>query len=46
MKFAHFIHMYQPWWQHPGILDKITNESYRPLLRGFIKNPETKSLLI
>lgn len=42
MKWAHFIHMYQPWWQHPGILEKITNESYRPLLRGFLKNPETK----
>ncbi len=42
MKWAHFIHMYQPWWQHPGILEKITNESYRPLIRGFLKYPQTK----
>ncbi len=42
MKWGHFIHMYQPWWQHPGILEKITNESYRPLIRGFLKIEETK----
>ena len=42
MKWAHFIHMYQPWWQHPGILEKIANESYRPLIRGLLKEPKTK----
>ncbi|TXI33600.1 MAG: hypothetical protein E6Q58_02515 [Niabella sp.] len=42
MKWAHFLHMYQPWWQHPGILEKIVNESYRPLIRGFLKTPNTK----
>ncbi len=42
MKWAHFLHMYQPWWQHPGVLEKIVNESYRPLLRGFLKTPSTK----
>ena len=34
--------MYQPWWQHPGILEKIANESYRPLIRGLLKEPKTK----
>jgi hypothetical protein len=42
MKWAHFLHMYQPWWQHPGVLEKIVNESYRPLLMGFLKTPNTK----
>lgn len=42
MKWAHFIHMYQPSSQHPGTLEKIVNESYRPLLRGFLKEPKTK----
>ncbi len=45
MKFGHFLHMYQPWWQHPGILEKITNESYRPLIRGFLKIDKTKITL-
>ncbi|OGC52007.1 hypothetical protein A2982_00100 [candidate division WWE3 bacterium RIFCSPLOWO2_01_FULL_39_13] len=45
MKWAHFLHIYQPADQHPGILEKIVNESYRPLLRGFFKIPETKVTL-
>lgn len=42
MKWAHFLHIYQPYDQHPGILDKIVNESYRPLIRGLYKTPEAK----
>src|SRR3990167_10941147 len=45
MKWAHFLHIYQPSAQHPGILEKIVNESYRPLLRGFYKIGETKITL-
>lgn len=42
MRWAHFLHLYQPHDQHPGILEKIVNESYRPLLKGFLRNPKTK----
>ncbi len=45
MKWAHFLHIYQPADQHPGILEKIVNESYRPILRGLIKTPESRVTL-
>ena len=45
MKWAHFLHIYQPFDQHPGTLEKIVNESYRPLIRGFLKEPKTKITL-
>jgi len=45
MKWGHFLHIYQPSDQHLGILEKIVNESYRPLLRGFLKIPETRVTL-
>lgn len=45
MKWAHFLHIYQPSDQHPGVLEKIVNESYRPLIRGFLKEPKTKITL-
>lgn len=45
MYWAHFLHIYQPWDQHPGILDKIANESYRPLVRGLYKTPNAKITL-
>lgn len=45
MKWAHFLHIYQPDDQHPGILEKIVNESYRPLFRGLMKIPNAKLTL-
>lgn len=45
MYWAHFLHIYQPWDQHPGVLDKIANESYRPLVRGLYKTPNAKITL-
>ncbi len=45
MKWAHFLHIYQPADQHPGILEKIVNESYRPILRGLLKTPDAKITL-
>lgn len=45
MKWAHFLHIYQPADQHPGILEKIVNESYRPILRGLLKIPRAKVTL-
>jgi len=45
MKWAHFLHIYQPSGQHPGILDKIVNESYRPILRGLYITENAKITL-
>lgn len=45
MKWAHFLHIYQPADQHPGILEKIVNESYRPILKGLMKVPEARVTL-
>lgn len=45
MKWAHFLHIYQPADQHPGTLEKIVNESYRPLLKGFLRVARTKVTL-
>ena len=45
MKWGHFLHIYQPAGQHPGVLEKIVNESYRPLIRGFLRIPETRITL-
>jgi len=45
IKWAHFLHIYQPSDQHPGILEKIVNESYRPLIKGFYKTENTKVTL-
>lgn len=45
MKWGNFLHIYQPADQHPGVLEKIVNESYRPLIRGFLKIPETRVTL-
>lgn len=40
MYWANFLHIYQPPDQRPEILERIVNESYRPLLSGLEKNPE------
>ena len=45
MIWAHFLHIYQPADQHPGTLEKIVNESYRPILRGLFKLPKGKITL-
>ncbi len=45
MRWAHFLHIYQPADQHPGTLEKIVNESYRPILRGLFKLQKGKITL-
>lgn len=45
MKWSHFLHIYQPSDQHPGTLEKIVNESYRPLIRGLYKSDKAKITL-
>jgi hypothetical protein len=45
MVWSVFLHIYQPPDQRPEILEKIVNESYRPLLKGFLANPRTRLTL-
>ena len=46
MFWMNFLHIYQPPDQSEEILEKVANESYRPLFRGFLdaskKNPRLK----
>ncbi len=39
MFWSNFFHIYQPFDQRPEILERIVNESYRPLILGWKKNP-------
>lgn len=43
MYFACFLHFYQPYFQHDDILERIVNESYRPLMRIFLNNPQARA---
>lgn len=42
MKWANFLHIYQPPRQVPEILDRVVNESYRPLAESLQKYPKIK----
>lgn len=40
--WAPLLHFYQPPTQIPGVLERICNESYRPLIRVFEEHPHAK----
>jgi len=42
MFWANFLHFYQPSNQSDEILEKVVNESYRPLIKGFLNIPKMK----
>jgi len=42
MKWANFLHIYQPVGQQPDILEAVVNQSYRPILRGLIKHKKVR----
>jgi len=42
MFWANFLHIYQPCDQSDEILEKVVNESYRPLFKGFLNIPKMK----
>ncbi len=42
MKITFLLHFYQPYNQQTDILDRIVNESYRPLVNGLLADPEAK----
>ena len=35
MKWANFLHFYQPYNQQPDILERVVNESYRKVIHSF-----------
>ena len=43
--WVNFLHIYQPPWQHKGVLDQISSESYEYLLTLFEKYPNFKASL-
>ncbi|TSC53704.1 MAG: Alpha-galactosidase [Microgenomates group bacterium LiPW_16] len=45
MYWSIFLHIYQPPNQRPEILERIVNESYRPLIKGFLENRRTRLAL-
>lgn len=45
MRWANFLHFYQPAEQHPDILGAVTNQSYRPILTILKNNKKAKITL-
>lgn len=45
MIWANFLHFYQPPTQKKYWIDKITTESYRPLIQGLLRHPAAKVTL-
>ncbi len=45
MRWANFLHFYQPPTQKPFWVNKVSNEAYRPILKGLAKRPQNKVTL-
>ncbi len=45
MRWANFLHIYQPANQMDDIFDRVVNESYRPLFKSLKDNPKTRITL-
>ncbi|MBM4401917.1 MAG: hypothetical protein FJ044_01595, partial [Candidatus Cloacimonetes bacterium] len=45
MFWSNFLHFYQPSNQQKDILERIVNESYRPLMKLFYENPLAKATI-
>lgn len=45
MRWANFLHIYQPADQQPDILEAIVVESYRPIIEGIKRNPRVRLTL-
>ncbi|MBD3208488.1 MAG: polysaccharide deacetylase family protein [Candidatus Nealsonbacteria bacterium] len=42
MRWINFLHIYQPFNQSKQIMEKVTNECYRPLFKGLLEIPGVK----
>lgn len=45
MKWANFLHIYQPADQQPDILEAVVIQSYRPILQGLLENKKVRLTL-
>src|SRR3989344_3622579 len=45
MKWANFLHIYQPADQQPDILEAVVVQSYRPILQGLLDNKKVRLTL-
>jgi len=45
MHWAQFLHLYQPYYQQPDVLERIVGRSYRPIVEGLFERPETRLTL-
>ena len=45
MRWANFLHIYQPADQQPDILEAVVIQSYRPILKGLLDNPKARLTL-
>lgn len=45
MLWANFLHFYQPPTQKPYWVKRITDESYRPILRGMLDHPNSRTTM-
>lgn len=45
MRWANFLHIYQPADQQPDILQAVVTQSYRPILKGLIENKDARLTL-
>ncbi len=45
MKWANFLHIYQPADQQPDILEAVVKQSYRPILQGLLDNKKIRLTL-
>lgn len=41
MRWAQFLHLYQPHYQQPDVLERIVGQSYRPVIEGLFERPHT-----
>ena len=45
MPWAQFLHLYQPYYQQPDVLERIVGQCYRPLIKGLRERPEARITL-
>jgi hypothetical protein len=45
MHWAQFLHLYQPYYQQPDVLERIVGQSYRPIIEGLYERPKTRITL-
>jgi glycosyl hydrolase family 57 len=45
MPWAQFLHLYQPYYQQPDVLERIVGQCYRPLIEGLRERPEARFTL-